>query len=101
MIEPFLESQLEPIATRYRRLQLLRALALCWAGAAVLAVGFLALEQITGLSSVWRIPALIVLALAAGFFGWRRTRKWKPDFRQIARRIENEHPELRSLLITA
>src|SRR5262249_800246 len=32
---------------------------------------------------------------------WCRARSWTPDFREIARQIETQHPDLHALLLTA
>src|SRR5947209_5224108 len=101
MIEPFLKSQLEPVARRQRQWRLQWQLALCWGLAA--ACGFLLiwLERLAGAS----VPGLmLLLALAAGLGSllvWRRASNWQPDFRQIARQIEQHHPDLHALLLTA
>ena len=51
------------------------------------------------------MPGLILLLSAAtaiaSAFIWKSAQKWEPDFRQIARRIEQQHPELHALLLTA
>jgi len=101
MIEPFLKSQLEPVARRQRQWRLQWQLALCWGLAAV--VGFLLswIERLAGAS----VPGLmLLLALTAGFASflvWRRTSGWQPDFSEIARKIEEHHPDLHALLLTA
>lgn len=101
MIEPFLRSQLEPVALRHRRLQLWRRLAACWAVAALVGLSFILLERLTGWSSPLTLPLLALGTGLAAFIGWQRSRNWQPDFRQIARQIEQKHPELHALLLTA
>src|SRR5437016_5216720 len=101
MIEPFLRAQLEPIVRRRRRWQLSRELTLCWGAAAAISFSFLAVSRLTGRVSPWVIPALAIGALAATLVAWRRTRRVGPDYRQIARQIEQRHPELHALLLTA
>src|SRR5262245_39600643 len=101
MTEPFLKSQLEPVARRHRRLQLWRALALCWIGAAAVGLFFMLVHRLTGLASTLTLPLLAVAAVITAFLVWQRTRKWQPDYRLIARQIEQHHPELHALLLTA
>jgi hypothetical protein len=101
MTEPFLKSQLEPVARRHRRLLFRRGLALCWAGAAAVGLLFMLVHRLTGLASALTIPLLAVGAIIAVFIVWRRTRKWQPDYRLIARKIEQHQPELHALLLTA
>ncbi len=101
MIEPLLKSELEPVARRHRRLQLVRGLTLCWGAAALVGFAFFLVLRVTH----WQVPfALPILAAGAGvaaFVTWKRSQKWEPDFRQIARQIEQHHPGLHSLLLTA
>ncbi|PYI84391.1 MAG: hypothetical protein DME26_13320, partial [Verrucomicrobia bacterium] len=101
MTEPFLKSQLAPVARRHRRLQLWRGLGFCWAGAAAVALLLVLLHRLTGWASTLTLPVLAVAAGIAALAVWRRTRKWQPDYRQIARKIEQHHPELHALLLTA
>jgi len=101
MIAPFLKSQLEPVAQRQRRWRLQSQLAICWGAAALLGFLLVFVQRAAGAS----VPGLILLLGAATAVAsaliWKRTKKWEPDFRQIARRIEQEHPELHALLLTA
>src|SRR6266851_2866239 len=101
MIAPFLKSQLEPVAHRQRRWRLQSQLALCWAAAALVGVFLVVLQRLAGSST----PGLILLLGAATAIAsaliWKRAQKWEPDFRQIARRIEQQHPNLHALLLTA
>src|SRR5690349_18108788 len=101
MTEPFLRSQLEPIAKRRRRFGLARDLAIAWAATAVVALGFLGIYRASGWLATWVLPALVSLGVAATVVVWVRSRRWAPDFRQIARQIEQRHPELHALLLTA
>src|SRR6185436_20132518 len=101
MIEPFLRSQMDPVIRRYRRLLRRRGLAVCWGAAALFAFLFLLLYQLTGWSSALTLPILGIAVGVATILTWRRTQKWEPDFHQIARQIEQTHPELRALVVTA
>src|SRR5688572_10503755 len=101
MIERLLQSHLEPVARRHRRLRLWRSLAVCWA---VAALGGLLFLWICTRFNFSRDLALGILAVALGgslavtFWYVRRRRT---DYRQIARQLEENHPDLHSLLITA
>ena len=101
MIEPFLRSQMEPVIRRYRRLLRRRGLAVCWGAGALLGFAFLLLYYLTGWSSALTLPFLGVAIGSATLLTWRRTQKWEPDFQQIARQIEQTHPDLRALVVTA
>ena len=101
MIEPFLQRQLEPVARRVRRFHLWRQLTACWGVGA--AVGLLALmyerrsgDPMGSFLSFWLGAVGIV-----GFVLWRRNVRWEPDYREIARKIEHQNPELHALLLTA
>ncbi len=101
MIAPLLQKQLEPVARRYRRLQLWRGLAVCWALAALAGVAVIGIYQLTGWWTSLALPLLAGATLAGAVMVWRGARKMTLDFRWIARQIEQEHPELHTLLLTA
>src|SRR2546423_11431376 len=101
MIEPFLKLQLEPVAQRQRQWRLQSQLALCWAAAALAGFFVFLVQRWSGFLFPAPILLLAVAAAVASFVVWQRTQKWEPDFRQIARCIEEQHPELHALLLTA
>ncbi|MEY2411209.1 MAG: hypothetical protein QOF48_3879, partial [Verrucomicrobiota bacterium] len=101
MIEPLLKTQLAPVAERHRRWRLARALAVCWMSASVAGLLLLLLQRARGWHASWSLPVILVAAAAATIYVWRRVARWEPDYRDIARRIEGQHPELHALLITA
>lgn len=101
MIDRLLENQLKPIARDYWRWQLWRALAVCWAVLAAAGGGALLLHQWTGWRSAWFAPLYTLAAIAWVFVVLRRWRGRRPDYRDIARRIEQEDPKLHALLLTA
>ena len=101
MIEPLLKLHLEPISRRRRLMQLGRRLAQCWGAAALAGLGLILLHRLTGWIPPLALPLLGAGAGAAALLVWWRSRQWEPDFRQIARRIEERHPELHALLLTA
>src|SRR6266516_1491589 len=81
MIDRLLQKHLEPIARDYHYWHLWRAQARCWAA--------MAFPLFIAATVVWAV--------------WLRQlwRKSKPDYRAIARQIEEENPKLHSLLLTA
>ena len=101
MIEPLLHSQLEPVARRARQWRLSRALALCWGAAAAAGFSFILLQKFAGWGGAWTMPLLAVAATLTTVLVARRVGRWQPDFRQIARQIEQQHPQLHALLLTA
>ena len=98
-----LRRALLPIAKRERALRLLTGWLAVAAGAAVLALPLRLLEDRRGwdLGTWWGILTLAVAALAV--LVWRRT--WKSavalDYRRAARLVEQKHPELGAILVTA
>ncbi len=101
MIEPFLKSQLEPVARRRRLWVLSRQLAVCWMAGAALAFAFFLVYRWTGWRPPGVLPGIAILTLIGALIVWVRNRQTRPDYRQIARQIEESHPELHALLLTA
>src|SRR5438270_12442326 len=100
MIEPFLQLQLRPLAERHRKWRLQRGLALCWGTAALLGFLLVLLQRFAGVRFPWLMLLLACASAVASFLVWNRAQKWQPDFRQIARQIEEHHPDLHPLLLT-
>jgi hypothetical protein len=101
MIEPLLKLQLEPVARRSRKLMRRRGLAYCWLASALVGLGFILLERFAGWGAALVLPALGVAAGIAAIRILWRVSQWEPDYRQIARQIEQHHPDLHALLLTA
>ena len=101
MIEPFLKSQLEQVARRHRGLRRARGLSVCWAVLALLGGVFLLVQRFAGWSPSFALPALGVVGAIATIIVWRRAGQWQPEYRQIARQIEEKFPQLHALLLTA
>src|SRR5262245_17238150 len=101
MTEPLLQTHLEPVAHRQRQWRRARGLALGWAGCAL--VGLLRWGGRESLGDAFRFafPALVAGAVLATAIIWRRHSRWRPDYRNIARQIERNHPQLHALLLTA
>ena len=101
MTESLLKSQLEPVARRQRSWRRARALAICWGIFAVLALLLFAARASFGASlSLW-VPVLMGGSVLGTLIVWARWHDWQPDYRAIARKIEERHPELHALLLTA
>src|SRR5437016_5209110 len=101
MIDRLLEQHLKPIARDYWRWQLWRGLARCWSAMAAAGGAFILLHRITGWWAPWILPLFFVAAASLALVVWRRWRNSRPDYRQIARQIEQENPKLHALLLTA
>ena len=97
MIAPLLNEHLEPVARRYRQLQLWRGLALCWALAGLLAVTLGAL----GVDFRIALPLVGVLGFGGAIWLGFACLAAKPDPRWLARQIELQHPELKTALLAA
>jgi len=101
MIEQALRRQLQPIADRRRRLHLARRLSICWLTCALGGAGVLGAAWLWG----WGISsAAAVLCIATVLAtGWiiHRSRRLQPDYRALARTIEQRHPDLQALLLAA
>lgn len=101
MIAKVLQRRLEPVAQRQRAWRLWKELSLAWLACIGLALALLALKRLTGWGPVW-MPWLLGLgALVWGVRIWWRTGHWQPDYRELARRIEQHEPQLHALLLTA
>ncbi len=101
MIDRLLQIHLEPIARNHRRWQLLRSLALGWGAIAGIGLLFILFRLGTGWASPWIFPALFLGAVTWTIVAWRQTRHSVPDYRAIARKIEEEDPRLHAVLLTA
>jgi hypothetical protein len=108
MIEEALRRQLQPIADRRRRLHLAQRLSICWLVCALVGTSLLGAPFVVTPQGVsWNAlagtlqTALCVAAVVAT--GWiiRRSRRLQPDYRALARTIEQQHPDLQALLLAA
>ncbi|MBL9190539.1 MAG: hypothetical protein JNK23_23880 [Opitutaceae bacterium] len=101
MKEDFLKSRLLRVAKRFRWVAVWRALAVCWAVAALVTVALVWALGATGGASRHVLPIVMALTAVAAtiviFVQFSRA----PDLRWIARRIEQQNPELNGVLLTA
>jgi hypothetical protein len=101
IIESQILEQLEKVVRRQRRIDLWRKLAVCWIIAAAIGVGILGIERQSGWGSLLALPVVALLGLVGAIVVAVRHAKKPISWRDIARRIESQHPELNGRLITA
>ena len=92
-----LERHLDPLAQRQRTWRTRRALAICWVVGLVVASALWAL----GVNSIATLPALVGVLIIAAVLAVRRANDWRPDYQDLARRIERDNPDLHAVLLTA
>ncbi len=92
-----LKSALEPAVRQQRFFRLMLTLCASW-----IVLAAIAFALFKAGAEGFGVAALIVLAaIAARFVLRRRIEAWEPDYVAIARSIEQQHPDLHALLITA
>ena len=101
MIERALRRQLEPIVKRRQRVDVAVRLALCWSLAGLVALGLIGIDWLWGWNSPWAAALLSLATIAATVAVFHKSRRLAPDYRVVARYIEQRHPELRALLLAA
>ena len=97
MTLPLLKSALEPVVRRQKLLRLMLWSAAVWL--VLGAIGF-ALWR-SDLRGAAAIGGLGFAALVAWIFVRRKIAAWEPDYLGIARSVEQRHPDLHALLVTA
>ncbi len=101
MNDEFLKTKLRRVIRRHQWLGLWRKLAVCWVAAALVASAVVLIEGATGWGSPFTLPALAAFAVAAASAIALRHFESPPDYRWVARKIEDAHPELNGVLLTA
>ncbi len=101
MIEEALRKQLEPVVDRRRRLSLAWRLSNYWLALAFVGAALVAADRLWGWRSPLALGVLCAAAVAATLWAIYRSRRLGPDYRAIARNIEQQHPDLRALLLAA
>jgi hypothetical protein len=101
MIEEALHRQLQPVADRRRHLYLARRLSLYWLMAGLAGLGLLGVHWLWGYRPPLAATILCVATILITIWVALRSRRLQPDYRAIARDIEQHHPDLRALLLTA
>jgi hypothetical protein len=101
MNDDFLKNRLRRVVRRYQWVALWRKLAVCWAAAALLALGLSWVQTTLGWNSSLMIPVVLAVTLGVvvtiAIFHFLTP----PDLRWVAQQIEKRHPELNGLLLTA
>jgi hypothetical protein len=101
MTPPAISQLVQPVIMRYRAWQMWRGLALCWALTAIGALALIAAQQSVNWHPDWALQSLLGFAGLGALIVWACCRRLAPDLRWIARQIEQDHPELNSLLLAA
>ncbi|MBM4024405.1 MAG: hypothetical protein FJ280_03235 [Planctomycetes bacterium] len=101
MIEEALRTQLEPVVDRRRRLSLAWRLSLYWLTAGVVGLFLIGADRLLGWRSPLALASLCLAVVAATVWAIYRVRRLRPDYRAIARHIEQQHPDLKALLLAA
>jgi hypothetical protein len=101
MNDEFLKTRLQRVVRRYQWLAFWRKLAACWAAAALVALAIGWVQRTMGNVSPIALPLVLAAALGAALTLLVLHFLRPPDLRWIARKIEDRHPELNGLLLTA
>jgi len=101
MIEEALRKRLRPIVKRRRRLHLAYLLSACWIVAALLGIGLISANRYWGLKSPVANWALCISAVLATLYALYRSRRMRPDYKAVARHIEQQNPDMQALLLAA
>src|SRR6185436_4936230 len=88
-------------ARRQRQWRMDRALLLGWAILMLGGATLLYLQRTSAWGGQLTVPLFVLAALVVTVAAWRWAGRWEPDYREIARRIEEKHPRLHALLLTA
>jgi hypothetical protein len=101
MIEEALCRQMQPAVDRRRHVYLAWRMAACWFIAAFVGVVLAGVAWLWGSRSPWAVMALFIGTVLATVWVIYRSRRLQPDYRVLARTIEEQHPELQALLLAA
>ncbi|MCH7916456.1 MAG: hypothetical protein IIC50_00550 [Planctomycetes bacterium] len=101
MIENLLREQLEPLVKRRKGLFLARGLGLIWLVAAVLGLLLIGVHWLWAWSSLWAMAVLCAATLLGTLRVLIRSKAMQPDYADVARRIEQSHPDLKAMIRAA
>jgi len=101
MIEKALRKQLRPIVNRRRRLYLAWWLSACWLVSALIGIGLIGANWLWGCNSPVVNWALCISTLLATVIVLYKFSQMHPDYRAVARNIEQQHPDMQALLLAA
>ena len=101
MIEKSLRKWLRPVVNRRKKLLLLRRLSIYWLIAALAGIALIAIDRLWD----WQWPilnwALFIVTGLVSIIIWYKSSRFEPDYKAIARTIEEQNPELKATLLTA
>ena len=101
MNDDFLKIRLQRVVRRQQWLAFWRKLSACWASFALVAVVTGWVQHATGNTSSMTLPLIVALAALAGLVILVLHFRKAPDLRWIAQKIEEKHPELNGVVLTA
>ncbi len=101
MAHTHLFGELRRVTRRFRSLYAWTSIAASCLAATLLGAALLALGWRLGWASTWAAPLLAIGAVAGICLGFSQAARRLRDPRWVARRVEGQHPELESLLLTA
>ena len=101
MIEKALRKQLRPIVNRRRRLYLAWRLSVCWFISALIGIGLISANWLLGWNSPVANWVLCILTLLATVIVLFKFSHMHPDYRAVARNIEQQNPDMQALLLAA
>jgi len=101
MIEKSLRKWLRPVVNRRKKLLLLRRLSIYWLTAAFAGIVLIIANRVWGLH--WSIAnwALFIATGLVSIITWYKSSRFEPDYKAIARTIEEQNPDLKATLLTA
>ncbi len=101
MIEFALRRRLKPVINRRRRLHLTIRLSIYWLIAGLVGAFLITADWLWGWSSSLANWALFIATVLATVWALYKYRRMQPDYRAVARNIEQKHPEAKALLLAA
>ena len=101
MIEEALRKRLRPIVNRRRRLHMAYLLSVFWIVAALLGIGLISVNRYWGLKSPVANWALCISTVLATLYALYISRRMRPDYKAVARHIEQQNPDMQALLLAA
>lgn len=101
MIEEALRRQMQPAVDRRIHVHLAWRMAACWLIAGLIGIVLAMVGWLWGWRSPWATLGLFIGSLLATIWLIQRSRRMQPDYRALARTIEQQYPELQALLLAA
>ncbi len=101
MIEEALRRQMQPAVDRRKHVHLAWRMAACWLAGGLVGMTLAVVAWLWGWRSPWAVMALFIGTFLATVWVVYRSRRLQPDYRALARNIEEQHPELQALLLAA